>query len=287
MRIIVTGARGYLGSALVPRLESDGHVVVPFKGRVQNKGDWDDCPVADACIHLAAENNLYLAEEKPLHNYLVNFWGAMLATHFCRTFGMKLIFASTDTVIGLDGLPCSVYDAHKLSAEKSMMSIPMWESVMLRFSTVYGPSPAESKEGRGIINRWVKMALRGESLKVYEGVADKRRDYIHIDDVVSAFIKALEAPKGVYNICTGIGTMIWDMACLIAQEALIKGNGKSGGVGRVPDPEGLNPIEYRTWIGDSHLFEWATGWKSQVSVQEGIQRTVETFRTEIATKVNG
>jgi len=280
VKILITGGTGFIGSKLTQRLEEHGHVVIPFKGRVHNKGDWDDCPIADACIHLAAENNLYLAEEKPLHNYLVNYWGTMLAAHFCRTFGMKLIFASTDTVIGLDGLPCSVYDSHKLAAEKAIMSIPMWESVTLRLSTVYGPSPAESKEGRGIINRWVKMALRGESLKVYEGVSDKRRDYIHVDDVIKAFVKALEAPKGVYNVCTGIGTTVWDMACLIAQEALIKGNGKSGGVGRVPDPKGLNSIEYRTWICDHHLFTWATGWKPQVSVHEGVRRTVEASRNE-------
>ena len=288
MRILITGHRGYIGSVLVPALLDIGHEAVPFLGLIESQKDWSVAPQrCDAVMCLAAYNDLYGCEANPLKSFYVNYWGPMLALKYCVENRARLVFTSTDTVTGLDGVPISVYDGHRYAAEKSIMSIPYQEfggAVVLRLSTVYGYSPAKSQQSnRGIINRWVRMALKGETLKVYEGVADKKRDYIHVDDVANSIVKALDAPQGSYHICTGVGTSIIDMAALIVKEAKAQtsvppnASGSFMNIETVPDPIGLHPIEYRTDIGDYHLMQWSTGWQPKTNVVDGIGETVRKF----------
>src|SRR3990172_9068950 len=279
MRILLLGYRGYISAVLMPLLEELGHEVVPFLGLIESQKHWSVAPQrCDAVVCLAAYNDLYGCEANPLKSFYVNYWGPMLSLKYCVENRARLVFTSTDTVTGLDGVPISVYDGHRYAAEKSIMSIPYQEfggAVVLRLSTVYGYSPAKSRQAnRGIINRWVRMALKGETLKVYEGVADKKRDYIHVDDVASSIVKALDAPQGSYRICTGVGTSIIDMAKMIVAQV------GGGAVETVPDPEGLHPIEYRTWIGDYHIYNWACGWPPQRNVINGVAETVRYFKSQ-------
>jgi len=289
MRILLLGYRGYISAVLMPLLEELGHEVVPFLGLIESQKDWSVAPQrCDAVVCLAAYNDLYGCESNPLKSFYVNYWGPMLALKYCVENRARLVFTSTDTVTGLDGVPISVYDSHRYAAEKSIMSIPYQEfggAVVLRLATVYGYSPAKSQQSnRGIINQWCKMALKGETLKVYEGVADKRRDYIHVADVASAITKALDAPQGSYHICTGVGTSIIDMAALIIREAKAtipvpdNASGSFMNIETVPDPVGLHPIEYRTGIGDYHLMQWATGWQPKMNVINGVAETIKYFR---------
>jgi len=279
MNILVSGNRGYIGSVLIPHLEKLGHNVTSLLGVVEAHRTWFDAPMKqDAVIHLAAFNDLYGCESHPLKSWYTNYWGAILAMKYCVENKARLIFPSTDTVIGLDGSgPISVYDSHKWSAEKSIMSTPKreLEAVVLRFSTVYGPSPASSpQKNRGIINMWCKMALSGEALRVYQGVADCKRDLVHIDDVVGAFDVALASPPNVYHVCTGIGTTLIDIANTIDDYA------DGVGINVIPDPEGLHPIEYRTWIGDPHYLTWMTGWTPKTHVVDGLRETVKYFEQQ-------
>ena len=274
MRILISGWRGYISGVLMPRLQELGHTIHLFQGVIEAHRNWNDAPSGyDAVIHLAAFNDLYGCETAPLKSFYTNYFGTMLAAKYCIENKAKLIFTSTDTVTGISGMPISVYDSHKWAAEKSLLSLSELDSVTLRLSTVYGPSPAQSKQAnRGIINRWCKMALAGETLKVYEGVKHCRRDYLHVSDVADAIIKAMDAPRGSYQVCTGIGTSILDMARLIAREA-----GAGSKVEVVPEPEKLHTIEYRTGIGDYHLMNWQTGWQPKLNIINGIAETIKYF----------
>lgn len=275
-RILLTGHRGYISGKLIPKLESLDYSVSRFDGDVAIRSNWFDHANIDYVIHLAAVNDLYAIEENYNLGYSTNVWGSILAADFCVRRHAKLIFLSTDTVLGPDGagVPSSVYDSHKLAVEKIYAAIPELDSVALRLSTAYGHSPAISEQkNRGVVNKWIKSSIGGDTIKVYSGVANKRRDFVHVDDVVEAITLAMskDVPKGNYNICTGIGTTLMDMACKID---LLSGG---SGVEIVPDPEGLNPIEYRTFVRDHNLFTFYTGWQPKIDLNVGVTKTIEAF----------
>src|SRR3972149_1405185 len=161
MRILVSGSQGYLGNRLVEIAQEAGHTIMRVDYGVEHEWVWNRTEIlgADAMIHLAAMTDLYQCEQEPHKSWQVNFWGSMLAGKFCAMPEIPIVFASTDTVVGLAGYPISVYDSHKLAAERCLLAMPRLKAVSLRFSTIYGPSPSQSKKSRGVINKWIRASL--------------------------------------------------------------------------------------------------------------------------------
>ena len=243
-------------------------------GRVQNSNTFTYLPNVDAVIHLAAENDLYLCEEDPLRSYDVNFMGTVHALRFAISVGARFVFTSTDTVLGTSGMgvPTSVYDWDKSYAETTIrnhcpsLGLP---HAILRLSTVYGEGGESQQTNRGVVNFWCRTALNGNPVPVYKEVAERHRDFIHIDDVLRAIVVSLTVRSGTYHVCTGKGVPLLRMAKMIAERA---------GVGVEIKPAGkeLHPIEYRDWIQNPEL----PGWFPDIDVDSGVEETLETYRGE-------
>jgi len=173
-----------------------------------------------------------------------------------------------------------VYDIHKLVAEKYIqyyanhLGIP---GVTLRLSNVYGPGSTVGSTDRGVLNRMIVNALSGKPLTVY-GDGARVRDYIFVDDVVSAFLEAGSHAAAIsgnyYVVGSGQGFRIVDAINLVAtrvEHAL----GHRPVVQHVPSPESQALIENRDFVADTGNFRSATGWAHQVSLAEGIDSTIQ------------
>jgi nucleoside-diphosphate-sugar epimerase len=313
--ILVTGGAGFIGSSLIRALAGvpcrirlllrEGRVWEPESnntaevsavyGDIREKDTWTQAlQDTDYVFHLAGQTSGYLANEQPMADLEANVIPVIQLLEACRHSGAKpaILFSGTVTQVGIPkrlpvdeshrDLPVMVYDIHKLAAEKYLQyysndfEIP---AVTLRLSNVYGPGTGVGSSDRGILNRMIFLGLQDKPLTVY-GDGAQIRDYTYIDDVVSAFVTAgsmASTLKGEYYVIgSGQGFRIVDTFNLMADRVKVS-QGFRPQVTHVSPPDSQAAIENRDFVADTHLFRSATGWTPQVSLSDGIDRTIEFF----------
>lgn len=306
--VVITGARGYIGSALAERLERAGYALrlvsrVPSRGlaastrdmRTYWAADLRDCNSwadvlrgADVVVHLSSRTDLRAAEADPVDDEDVNVRPLRALVEAARSMGTvpTIVFASAATIVGPnpqipvdDGArdnPCSVYDRHKLAGEMILREATAHGAVRacsLRLSNVYGYGSSSINANRGILNVMAKRAAAGEPLTLY-GNGGYLRDFIHIDDVVEAFLRAIATPDicdgGHYLIASGRGHTLAQAYAMIAEMAMERLQRRVEIVS-VTEPADLHPIEKRNFIGDSRIFQERTGWRPRLQLRDGIR----------------
>lgn len=302
MNVIITGARGYIGSALSLRLAAEGRRLIlvsrssdmaPAEAdRVQadlrDDKAWSSLiEGATVIVHLSSCTDLRRAESDPAvdENINVEPVRALVRAAEKAAAPVKVVFASTVTIVGIDhsnpvdertpDRPCSVYDRHKLACETILRGATargVLRACSLRLSNVYGYGRSSVNANRGVLNAMMKRAASGESLPIY-GDGAYIRDFTHIDDVVAAFKAAIESDDVCdgrhFVIATGDGHSLVEAFGMIADEALAQ-TGRRPEICHVPEPPDLQPIERRNFVGDSRLFQAATGWRPQFNLKSGI-----------------
>lgn len=116
------------------------------------------------------------------------------------------------------------------------------------------------------------MAMQGSDLKLYGGGA-YLRDYVYIQDVVSAFLLAGITPGmagNVFNIGSGVATTLKRAFEVVATHTE-KMTGRRVNFDCVPWPSGSDPIEFRNFVAKTQKFSTATGWQASVDLEEGIR----------------
>lgn len=278
-KILVTGGTGYLGSALVASLtfnNSDCSVKILTED-IRSEYVWEEnLKDIDIVFHLAAQTSVYKSNDNPRANLEINVTPIVNLLTYLNLSKKRpdIIFSSSATVVGMgDGVPVTIYDINKLAVENYLRyySGQMGgRSVSLRISNLYGPGKDQNAPDRGVVKKMMACALLGKPITVY-GDGSWIRDYIFISDVVEALLKSgenMDKLKGnSYSIGTGVGHSLKQMAEAIA-------NRLNGKVDFVPIPEGLSPIEFRSFIADSSDFKSLTGWQPKVSLAEGIDKTL-------------
>jgi len=224
MAILVTGASGFIGKHLISRLLEKGwevKVVVRdrssiqqkniriFKGDMSNVHKWSDECFNDTeiVIHLAAEMDFF--SKNPEKVYKVNVDGTRILLNRCTQSHIKrFIYASSTVVMGAadagdETIECIPYPydyaKSKLMAEKLVSEIcpqNKIEYLTLRVTGVYGPGDFY------VIYEFMQMVNHG-ILFFSPGKADKRQSFTYIDDVVEAFVLAIDhgKPNNIYIIC--------------------------------------------------------------------------------------
>lgn len=313
MNILITGASGLIGTALVEQLQENGRNLICQSRQAceQQPGirwikhdllhdSWDDLglPEIDAVYHLAGQTSTYVAKDDPIGDLTVNVLGTLRLLEYFRSQRQKPFFvlAGTATEVGLvdempihDGLPdhpITFYDISKLTAEmylKQYCREGLIRGCTLRFANVFGRSQAGQQRDRGIIDKVFKRALSGDGISIF-GDGNYLRDYVFIDDVVSALIAASENMEQTnghsYFIGTGQGITLKD-AFLKVISLAAKVTGKYVPYEHVTPPAELSDIECRNAVIDSSAFRRATGWVPQYDFDVGLE---EAYRHLLAGK---
>lgn len=310
--ILVTGGAGYIATNLLHalrdvkcrifRLDRPGTVFEPVGGEaevtdleadVRDPAAWEAAlNRADIVFHFAAQTSTYVANADPPADLDINVLPMVRLLEVCRTQSWKkvILFSSTVTIVGLPerlpvdesfpDRPVTVYDLHKMMAEqylKYYAAQGFVTAAVLRLANVYGPGPASSRPDRGILNQMTRRALSGEVLTVY-GRGDQLRDYVHVEDVAEAFLRAAmhaaDLNGGHYVIGSGRGYSLAEAMNLIADRVAVK-TGRRVSVEHVDPPSPQSPIEFRNFVADTGRFAGLTGWKSHYTLERGIDQTIE------------
>jgi len=305
-RLLVTGGAGFIGSHLTRRLLGEGFEVTVIDdlsyGNMRNlhglegekgfrfvKGDVRNlrllkkvCGDMDAVFHEAALVSVPLSAAQPRLVNDVNVNGTLtLLEAASRGDVEKIVLASSCAVYGDPPiLPCSeespthpisLYGATKLAAElysRLYSEVHGLSTVVLRYFNVYGPSYGRSGE-ETVVRAFLTRLMNGKPPIVY-GDGSQTRDFIHVEDVVEANLRALAyngKPYNVFNVGTGKPTRIIDLAYKLIQ---------------LLNLDGLKPIFHPSRVGDiKHSYadvERAIkelGHVADVSLEEGLKMTVK------------
>jgi nucleoside-diphosphate-sugar epimerase len=224
--ILVTGATGYKGSVLVPKLLNEGYQVVAFdmqwfgnqlpehENLTVIKGDVIDTPSIplhgiDAIIHLASIANDPCGDLDPKLTWETSALATMQLADRAKREGIKhFIYASSGSVYGVkseDNVteelslePISEYNKTKMVSERVLMSYCEDMTVQIvRPATVCGLSPRQRLDVA--VNMLTMQALENGKITVFGG--DQARPNIHIDDITDLYIFLLVNPQvtGIYN----------------------------------------------------------------------------------------
>jgi nucleoside-diphosphate-sugar epimerase len=300
MKILVTGATGLIGSALVRELRGkhelfcqsrEGHADadgVKWIAHDLVSDSWVGLrlPEFDVVYHLAGQTSTYSARNAPIADLAVNVTAFVKLLEHFKAQGTPpfIVLAGTATEVGLTKAlpitedmpdrPVTFYDISKLTAElylKQYVREGWIKGCTLRLGNVFGGSRPGQQRDRGILDKVFTAAKSGETVEVY-GDGMNLRDYIYINDVVSALIAApmhsSETNGRSFNIGSGRGVALKDAFAKVA--ALAQPGMRSVSLKYVPAPEGLSVIEQRDAVIDSSAFTAATGWKPRYDFESGL-----------------
>jgi UDP-glucose 4-epimerase len=311
-RALVTGGAGFIGSAVVDALAAHGYEVYVVddlsSGRLANLEEvrrrspvkfhrFDICTERTAdlfrqvspevVMNLAAQPSVPASVADPVHDARVNVVGLLRVLEACVSAGVrKVVHASSGgTIYGVQrrfpvketarGRPVSPYGITKRAAEDYLRFYRAEHGLdftSLALANVYGPRQDAHGES-GVVAIFATTLLRGEPATIH-GTGAQTRDFVYVDDVADAFVKADAAGSGeTINIGTGVETTISEIYAHVARAAGYEGEPLHG-----PARPGDLP---RSALDPSRAAE-VLGWKPFTPLAEGIEATVEWFRGRAA-----
>jgi UDP-glucose 4-epimerase len=293
VRAVVTGGAGFIGSNLVDALVGRGDEVVVVDDLSTGKRE-NVNPAArlveidirstelgtvfaeadpDVCFHLAAQADVPTSVLRPDFDAEVNVVGTVRVLQAAGD-GTPVVFSSTGGAIYGEcerparesdaRRPLSPYGVAKLAGEEYLAA---WNRLhgtrhtVLRFGNVYGPRQESTLEG-GVVAIFLEAMADGRETLIF-GDGGQTRDFVHVDDIVSAVLAAPGA-GGVFNVGSGVETSVAD---LHARCRAVAGNGQP------PRMEPPREGDLTLSALDVSQIEQELGWRPQVALDEGLRRT--------------
>lgn len=280
MKVLVTGAAGFIGSHLCPELEKSYEVVAVDRvnGDLRRQSIVNnllDFHRPEVVVHLAAKVGRLFGEESPALTVLDNAGMTALVAKSCGERGIRLVYASTSEVYG-DGaestweeaatmnLPHNLYGLSKRWGEEVSRLYAPDGLVILRFSMPYGPGLPAGR-GRAALVNFLHQAMNREPLTVHK---DSERSWCWIGDTVRAVRIILESGQtGAWNVGRDDNARpmraVAEMACDLvgAPHSLIQ---------EVDAPSRQTVVKRLSTAKLRSL-----GWKPEVELPEGMRRTLE------------
>ncbi len=276
-RVLITGCGGYTGSRLAAFLLKKGHKVAGISRHAVDasfpfyEGDIRDEKLIEtimrkenisAVFHLAAL--LKSPDEKQTWDVNVNGTRSV-ALAFAKSGAKNIMFAGSAKAYGkMDTVPVTEehplnprtpYGKSKAEAENVLRSIAGKRVIIFRQTYLYGRGMPPGFLVPDIINQ-----LNSGTVTLRN--ADVKRDFIHIDDLLRVYLKALEKPaEGTFNVSCGRSVLLRDAAELLAAAAGKKIAVKSLG----------NPEENHEELLDIKKIRHAFGWEPSMTYEEGLR----------------
>jgi nucleoside-diphosphate-sugar epimerase len=293
MRVLLTGAAGFIGSHVARHLVAQGDEVtaVLFPGTPTdrivdilpalspidadlNSDDLDlvlSTAAPDACIHLAWHVQPITAVQKNLQSLVA---GSRLLSALDVSGCPRAVIAGTclepgSLVNGETEQPRTIYAAAKSALHQVGMHLDNTNVACAHVFYLYGPA----EDPRRVVPTVIRACLEGRRIDVSSGV--QKRDFLHVEDVASAIVSIMKSDvRGGVDVCSGATTPLRDVFRAIGGTT---GRPDLIGVGNRPSVAG-EPLDI---TGDVAMLA-ATGWQPRWSLEAGIMQTVDWWRARLA-----
>jgi len=307
--VVITGGYGYLGTGLSTPLKAMGaNLRRTTRGRagLSDPDIWTGDLLhpsfcarlvdgADVIFHMAGQTSIKTSFDDPIGDLRANVESTLNLLTACQRAASKpaFIYAGTATEIGLTetvpvpstapDAPISVYCANKLAAEHLVAVYAAMKAVhgtTLRIANVYGPGAMKSAADRGVTNKMIARAMKGQNLSYY-GDGRLQRDYVYVTDLLDAFVRsAVVVPSAThrsYVVSGGKGYSLAEAFNLIADTVAELGYPRVD-VSSAPWPADIHPIDRRSFVTNTAPLTQFCGWRPTISFRDGIRLTAESFR---------
>lgn len=294
MRVVITGAAGFVGRNLLESLKPSEFDIVPC-----DIVDYRDTPIpiiklditdaetvkevikdSDIIIHLAA-HQLASSFSEVLQNARINIIGTLNLLEAARQYDLKkFIFASASSIIGVvrynpvdekhQCTPKTPYGVAKLTSEHYLRIYQEnygLDYLIFRFFNIYGPH-----QTTGLIPTIYKRLISNSPIDVY-GNGDQVRDYVYIEDVIPIFHKSItrNIKNSIVNIGTGIGTTVLEIINMAAEILTVKPQ-----LNFKPAREG----EIDNFVANVDLLQTLFGSVPSTPPKDGLEKTFDWLSSE-------
>ncbi len=313
-KVLITGGLGFIGSNIAQSLVALGAKVTildnlaPLYGgnwfnikEITDKistitGDIRDKDLVeklvvdkDIIFNLAAQVSHIDSGNIPFEDLDINCRGHLTVLETCRHLNTKakIVFSSSRLALGKilenpvtenhPANPLSLYGVHKLAAEKYYYLYHKnygLNTAVLRITNPYGERQQIKHSKYSIPGWFMRLAMENKTIKIF-GDGKQKRDYIHISDLVEAFLAVAISPKTageLYNCGSGKSVEFKKMAELVVKKV------GSGNIEYVPWPENYEKEETGNFETDISKIMKATDWKPEVKLEEGIARMCDYYK---------
>lgn len=314
-KVLVTGGLGCLGSSLTLELVQAGAEVAvidschPMFGAnehnldgVRDQVDVNVCDIRDEdamnhlikgkdiLFHIGMQTSHVDSMTDPFWDIDINCRGNMVVYEAVRHHnpGCYVIYAGTRGQYGVLETtpvdekqrmqPTDIYGVNKVAAEgygfvyNRAYEMPFCS---LRVNNCYGPRHQMRHAKYGILNWFIRLAMDGETIKLY-GDGSQKRDYNYVDDAIEAFLLAGanrdQCNGEAFNLGSGRARTLRE-----ATEMILEAAG-TGSLELVEWPADRKAIETGDYFADFSKFTAATGWQPKVEMEDGLAQTVEFYK---------
>ena len=313
-KVMITGGLGFIGSNLARHLVELGadvllidSLIPDYGGNLFNIDGIEDrvyVNVADVrqqstmnylvrdcsvIFNLAGQVSHVDSMRDPYADMEINCRSQLTILEACRynNPGVKVVYAGTRQVYGRpESLPVDethlvrptdVNGINKAAGEYYHLvynNVFGVRACSLRLTNVYGPRQLIRHNRQGFIGWFIRLAIEGGPIQIY-GDGSQCRDFVYVDDVADAFLRAGESDLcngEVFNVGGNEPISHRDLSALLVK---IAGSGK---VEYVEWPPDRKAIDIGDFYADSTKFKLTTGWEPAVSLAEGLKRTIAFYR---------
>jgi UDP-glucose 4-epimerase len=311
---LVTGGLGFIGSNIVRTLNAVGGRVRVIDslapGQGGNRFNLDgiepevDVRVADLndetavresvdgvdfVFNLAGGGQHLDSLENPIHDLEANLRGHLVLLEAIRrqSPGARVVYGGSRSEYGLIQtrpvteehplLPTEINSANTAAGglyHHAYFVAHGTKTCNLRLTNIYGPRMLVTHFRQGFLNWLVRLAIDGETIKLY-GDGTQVRDLVYVDDTVNAFLQAglcAAAAGQTFNVGSGKPSSLTEIA-----ETLIDVTGR-GRIEYVPFPYDARRIEIGDYVANVTKIRSTLGWEASVSLREGLERSVRFYR---------
>ena len=313
-QVLITGGMGFVGSNLAIRLAELGAQVTVIDAMIPDYGgnEFNLFPVRDRVrvnycdirdvsamnylvrgqdyvFHLAGQVCHVLSLSNPFPDIEMNITGTAVLMEALRQFNKDAIVVYTGTrgqygesvslPVNEDAPtnPKGIYEISNLTAEKIIKvynDVHGVRSVLLRLSNIYGPRSQMKHSRFGVCNWFVRLAIDNQKIQVF-GDGSILRDFCYVDDCVDAVLRCATTPEcfgEIFNVGSDIPVSFLELV-----QSIVK-VGKQGGfefAEFTPERKAQEPGDFYSDISKIEKF---TGWRPEVSLEEGLERTFDFYR---------
>lgn len=310
--VLVIGGLGFIGINLTQKLVAIGAkptVVTPSRERHGGEvaeleqhgvtvieGDLRDRELLVQAVagqhvvmNLSGQSGAVRSMEDPWTDLDVNCRGNLVLLEALREVntGAKVVFAGSRLQYGHPETvpvpedapkePLCLHAIHKRTVEQYLKLYRRLFGIryaVARVTNPYGPGQPAGRTAYGVINRMIHLALADQPIPIY-GDGAQLRDYVHVDDVVTALIALAESPAAdgqAFNVGSGTGTALAEVAAMVIEIAA------GGRIEHVEWPALAAQIETGDFVADISKIKRELDWTPTVRLRTGLENTVSFYK---------